>query len=289
MRDVVVELRARPLAAGLLSCIPKLYDWWDNRRPTGNTASSTYAKGIWSFHRDNYARYMQGARPRTVAELGPGATLATCIAALCDGVERAVGLDVCPYAGGSSRNLQMLEELWPAPTQPDPRRQALIGAIEGLGSADRLAALQYVAPWTSAGALPHDSVDLIFSHSVLEHVDDPETAYTACFRWLRPGGLMSHKIDHSCHGITRSWNGHYAIPAWLWKVIRGGRPYLLNRLTTSDHGHLIRAAGFEILQEDLVEATSADRSTSGKLTISDRDARVKTSTFVCRKPGPLSR
>lgn len=41
MRDVVVELPARALAAGLLSCIPKLYDCWDNRRPTGNTASST--------------------------------------------------------------------------------------------------------------------------------------------------------------------------------------------------------------------------------------------------------
>jgi SAM-dependent methyltransferase len=284
MQGVLGELQARPLAAGLLSCLPRLYEWWDNRRPTGNTASSTYSRGIWTFHRDNYHRHSAAATLGTVAELGPGATLATCIAALCDGVGQAVGLDVCPYAGGSTRNLKMLDELWPAPALPDPRRQQLVAAISHLGTLQSLPTLQYVAPWTSAAAVAQGSVDLIFSHSVLEHVDDPETAYNACFRWLRPGGLMSHKIDHSAHGITRSWNGHYALPDWLWTVIRGGRPYLLNRMPSSEHRRLIEAAGFEILEETLVKATASDRSTRARLRVTDRDASIKTSTFICRRP-----
>ncbi len=96
MPFVIKELRVRPLVGGVLSYLPKLYEWWDNRRPTGNTASSTYSKGIWEFYRDNYCRHMHGQRPQAIAELGPGATLGTCIAALCDGIEQAVGLDVYP-------------------------------------------------------------------------------------------------------------------------------------------------------------------------------------------------
>jgi hypothetical protein len=58
-------------------------------------------------------RHTNGERPLAVAELGPGATLATCIAALCDRVDKAIGLDVCPYAGGDRINQKMLDELWP--------------------------------------------------------------------------------------------------------------------------------------------------------------------------------
>lgn len=284
MLSVINELRVRSLLGGILSYLPGLYDWWDNRRPTGNTASSAYSQGIWAFHRDNYCRYMQGQRPQAIAELGPGATLSTCIAALCDGVERAVGLDICPYAGSSRLNQQMLEELWPA-SPPTPKREALVQAINQLGSPTRNTPLQYVAPWMSERALPEACVDMVFSHSVLEHVDHPAEAYTACLRWLRPGGIMSHKIDHSSHGITRSWNGHYAISKWLWMLIRGGRPYLLNRFTPSDHRALIRSVGFEIISETLVEATNDDQSTMCVLAIGGQDARVKTSTFVCKKPG----
>ena len=96
---------------------------------------------------------------------------------------------------------------------------------------------------------------------------------------------MSHKIDHSSHGITRSWNGHYAIPKWLWRLIRGGRPYLLNRFTPSQHRTLIRSAGFEILSEVLVEETSNDKGRFVPVDHGDDDTRVKTSTFVCKKPG----
>lgn len=279
------EIRLRSLVGGLLSYIPGLYYWWDNRRPTGNTASSKYARSIWEFHRDNFERYSKGRRPLRVAELGPGATLATCIAALCDGVDTAVGLDVCPYAGGN-QNQKMLDELWPK-SGDRLRYEEIRDAIHRLGRPQEKFILAYFAPWTDSGVLPEASVDMVFSHSVLEHVDSPGGAYAACFKWLRPGGIMSHKIDHSSHGFTHSWNGHYALPNWIWSLFRGGRPYLLNRMTPSHHRDLILAQGFEILSETLVESTNFDKSTRCALSISDSDARVKTSTFICKKPlGP---
>ena len=286
MTSVFNELRLRPIAGGILSLIPGLYKWWDNQRPTGNTASSSYSKGIWEFHRDNYRRYTQKQHPYSIAELGPGATLGTCIAALCDGVERAVGLDVCPYAGSSQLNQEMLDELWTKP-RSDSKFEVLAKAIRKLGSPLRSTPLKYVAPWMNESVIPEGGIDLVFSHSVLEHVDQPADAYKACFRWLKPNGIMSHKIDHSSHGITNSWNGHYAIPRWLWRIIRGGRPYLLNRLTPSEHRALIKSAGFEIISEILVNETDADRSTACSLKISEQDTECKTTAFVCRKPASI--
>lgn len=277
------ELRTRSLISGLLSYILGLYNWWDNRRPTGHTASSNYCKSIWEFHRGNYIDATHGQRPSTVAELGPGASLGTCLAALCDGIEYAVGLDVCPYAEEDILNKLMLEELWPK-SDRNPRRQELVVAINQLGKKNATRPpLEYVAPWTNPEALPEASVDMVFSHSVLEHVDNPAEAYRACFKWLRPGGIMSHKIDHSSHGLTISWNGHYALPAWTWKLIRGGRPYLLNRLTPSEHRKLILLAGFEILSETLVETTDIDHNSKYISKIRESDTHIKTSTFICKK------
>ena len=38
---------------------------------------------------------------------------------------------------------------------------------------------------------------------------NPEEVYKSLYKLLKRGGVMSHKIDHSSHGITKSWNGHY--------------------------------------------------------------------------------
>lgn len=58
---------------------------------------------------------------------------------------------------------------------------------------------------------------------------------------------MSHRIDHSSHGLTRRWSGHYSLPPFIWRMIYRRRPYLLNRLRPQVHLDMIRAARFEIL------------------------------------------
>jgi hypothetical protein len=277
------EARIRPIATGILSNIPGLFSWWDRRRPMGNTSSATYARGVWRFHLENYKKFVDDRTPRVVAEFGPGATLGTCIAALCDGVDNAIALDVCPYASDASINLGVLEELI-----PDSNRvldhSLLAEAVMRVGSKQSETLLKYVAPWTDLNILPRNFVELIFSHSVMEHMTKPLEAYRACFHWLKPGGIMSHKIDHSSHAITKSWNGHYAIPNKLWSVIVGGRPYLLNRMTPSQHRFAIERAGFQVLLEKLEFANENDNSSLCPSLKSRRDCHIKTSTFVCRKP-----
>jgi SAM-dependent methyltransferase len=283
MMCLLRELKIRPMVTGVLSNIPGLFSWWDSRRPMGNTSSAAYARGVWRFHLENYQKFANGRLPSSIAEFGPGATLGSCIAALCDGVDRAIALDVCPYASSDSENLRILEEL-----VPDSNRAAehavLREAVMHVGSGERETLLKYVAPWTDLNVLQENCVDLIFSHSVMEHVTKPVEAYKACFRWLKPGGIMSHKIDHSSHAITRSWNGHYAMPAVLWSLIVGGRPYLLNRMLPKQHRDAIESAGFRILFEDYEVAKETDRNSSCPSIKSRKEYQIKTSTFVCQKP-----
>jgi SAM-dependent methyltransferase len=48
-------------------------------------------------------------------------------------------------------------------------------------------------------SLPDNSVDLIFSFSVLEHVKKPQEVIRNMFRMLRPGGVIVHGIDLRDH------------------------------------------------------------------------------------------
>ncbi len=249
----------------------------------GNTSSAAYARGVWRFHLANYLRFSGERMPTVVAEFGPGATLGSCIAAICDGVGKAFALDACPYAANDSLNLKMLDELIPDSRRMEDRA-ALRKVVATVGTNDPDSLLQYVAPCTDLHVLPENSVDFIFSHSVMEHVVRPIDAYKAFFRWLQPGGIISHKIDHSSHAITRSWNGHYAIPNGLWSVIVGGRPYLLNRMTSIQHRDAITGVGFEVLTEKFEVATEIDTGTSCRSIRNREEYQVKTSTFVCQKP-----
>lgn len=274
--DQFSDVRWRFVVTGMLSRIPGLFDWWDRRRPMGNTASAAYCRGIWQFHRDNAVR-ISGVTPRHVGELGPGATLGTCIAALLDGAETAVAFDAGTYASVED-NLRMLRELSEG-SPDDELRLAVETAAARAGGA-----LRYVAPWSDPDICAADSLDLIFSHSVMEHVADPAATYVACHRWLKPGGVVSHKVDHSSHGITRAWNGHYSLSDALWSAIFGKRPYLLNRMRPRQHIDALRAAGLELLPEsrfvlhrDAVQEISLRE-------FPDDDRHVRTSTLLARKP-----
>jgi hypothetical protein len=90
-------------------------------------------------------------------------------------------------------------------------------------------------------------VDLLLSHSVLEHVVDLDKTYRAIRTWLRPGGWMSHQIDFKCHGLSGEWNGYRGYPEPLWKLVLGSRPFLLNRQPWSTHARLLEENGFELV------------------------------------------
>ena len=104
-----------------------------------------------------------------------------------------------------------------------------------------------MVPWLNSNVIERDTVDIILSHSVLEHVVDLETTYRALYLWLKPKGMMTHQIDFASHGLSEQWNGYRAYSELLWKIIYGKRTYLINRQPHSVHIDQILKNNFDVI------------------------------------------
>jgi SAM-dependent methyltransferase len=167
-----------------------------------------------------------------------------------------------------------------------PERVARIEeAVRGIGRGDPAAMIPY-STWSTAQPVAPGSVDLVFSHVVVNHVDDLESLYASCARWLRPGGWMSHQVDFTSLGTAAEWNGHRAYGELAWKVIKGNRPYFVNREPAATHVKLLQAAGFEVVrvlrghkEGGITRAELAPRWEA----ISDEDLGTQAAFFVARR------
>jgi hypothetical protein len=289
-----------------------------NRR-TGRSDEAAYCYSVFLRHLVKAARGNGMPFPRVIAELGPGDSIGIGLAGLIAGAERYFGLDVRAYACGE-RNLGVFDGLvelfrartaipcgatmlkvkprlddWTFPhdllpeehlaaaLSPDRIARLRAALVQGSGEA-----VEYSAPWWQAENIRYSSIDWVFSQAVMEHVDDLPGTYGACAAWLRPGGWMTHQIDFKSHGIDPLWNGHLAHSPLLWRMIRGARPFLLNRQPVSAHVGEIRRAGFELLAHETVRQEGglerARMAPQLSPLFDDDDIRTANAFLVARKP-----
>lgn len=130
------------------------------------------------------------------------------------------------------------------------------GCLARAGTLDeflRAAAIEYRAPADAAATgLPPASVDVVFSNSVLEHVDraaiGPLMRETR--RVLRPGGMAIHSVncgDHYAHFDSSLTQIHYLrFPERAWRVWNNSLQYQ-NRLRPDDFLELAEREGLQIV------------------------------------------
>jgi SAM-dependent methyltransferase len=316
-------VKAKHLVKGLLTFVPGSSHVLPGTT-TGGTNTALYCYGVWIKHLTMLRRHAGLTRvPDTVAELGPGDSLGIGLAALLSGANHYEALDVVPFASPTA-NLEVFEELVslferraPSPAEgfPDfwqymdddlfphhiltddvlaaslaPRRvDAVRRALRGEPVDD--ISIDYRVPWTDRSIVRPATVDLVLSHSVMEHVGDLDATYGAIARWLRPGGLMSHQIDFTSHGLSQTWNGYRAYSEPLWKAIVGRRPFLINRAPCSVHQELIDRHGFQVtcclknLRSDGIERARLARRWRS---ISDADLECAGAYVQARRPARAS-
>lgn len=308
----MTRLAFRSLAKGIGSYVaPALR----STHQVGGTVSARHCYDLFFRHYGHLTPFLSGRHPGTLVEVGPGSSLGVGLAALLGGIDRYIALDLQDHRD-TERDLAILHDLvglfrerapfaetteaghiffppaappsvWEnlAPTLERTLHSASIESIEAaLLSGDEH--LTFVAPWTDVNVLPPGSADWLMTHSVMEHVDELDATYAAFARWLKPGGFATHLIDFQSHGLASDWNGHWAVSSPTWALMRGRRPYLINRMWRSQHVELMRRNGFEVLTE--LRHVKADGLSASELRkpfadMPSGDETVAMSFFVTRK------
>lgn len=258
-------------------------------RGTGGTDSARYCYSVWLRHLIMAKRNGLNSFPRIVAELGPGDSLGIGLATLISGCDKYFAFDVIEHAN-VERNTRIFDELvtlfknrTPIPgddefpnvkptleeydfpvdilgenrlqySLEEPRIKRIRDSISDFHRKDSV--IQYRVPWYDASILEKESVDMVYSQAVLEHVDDLRGTYRAMHSWLKSTGYISHQIDFKCHGTADDWNGHWAHSDFVWKLIRGKRPYLLNREPHSTHIAILDEEGFRVVCDKTIRSES---------------------------------
>ena len=232
--------------------------------------------------------------PNTIAELGPGDSIGTGLAGLVCGSKKFYALDVVKHTN-IKNNISVFDELVTLfakrSAMPDdnefPRVLPRLASynfpseiftnnnLEKLLDKSRIQCLrnelvdmekqknsiQYMCPWNDPKIIENDSVDMIFSQAVLEHVKDLKHTYDAMYKWVKKGGCISNQIDFQSHGLSDEWNGHWSFSDVTWKLMKGNRPYLINREPLSKHLEAVQDAGFEIVSVIPVKTFPSDAYT----------------------------
>jgi len=294
-------------------------DRWIRRDRHRGTHPPRYGYDVWLKHLSLLHKAGMREMPASVVELGPGPSLAVGVAAVLCGADRYLGIDavrreVWPRVAGDIDALAaLLAERMPLATSGWPPLEDCLDAGRFPRSAlpdellsrslarERVAALRHasrdhrgrpslryeVAEHPSAVSAAHGDADLVLSHAVMQHVNDPRAIYEYALRALRPGGFSSHQVSLTAHHVAHEWNGHWAIPPLAWRLMQGDRDYFLNRLPCSAHLRLMREVGFEIVavyRHQRGEGIRPDQLADPWKTLAPEDLLCDRLFLVARKP-----
>ena len=273
-----------PIVKGIIKHMPFIKRILPNQ--TGGTIESRYCYSVWMRHLINWNSVREGI-PKKIAELGPGDSLGIGLAALLSGCDSVVALDVIKY-WNIKINLDIFDELvvlfknktsipdsseYPR-VKPqltnydfpiniisdemlknslsDERINKIRQEIKDIDNPEN-SMIKYCIPWDNNKIINKETMDFVYSQAVLEHVEDLEGTYDAIYKWLKKDGLMSHTIDFKSHGTTKSWNGYRTYSEFEWKIVKGGKLFLINRIPYSKHIELQKKHNFKILKDSPVK------------------------------------
>lgn len=301
-------MKLKPLTYGLLSFVPGVNPY--RNKGTKGTDSAGYCYSVWLRHLRMAKQSGLSPYPKVVAEIGPGDSPGIGYAALISGCDKYYAFDVVAHAN-AERNLNIFDALvslfknqadipgedafpkikptldnysFPADILDENRLGFALeeSRIENIRAAiidphTDSSPIQYFTSGYDESRIEKDFVDMIYSQAVLEHVDDLRNIYKTMYLWLKPGAFMSHQIDFKCHGTADEWNGHWRYSNFVWKLIRGKRPYFLNREPHSAHLTILKDSGFSVLCDNKIKTKSnltRDDLASRFRSISENDLNI---------------
>lgn len=213
-------------------------------------------------------------------EFGVGWDLRVPLAYASLGVGRQILVDLHPHARPELVNdsIRRLDAARAAHEEELGRPLRTLGPpdIERLEELRPRFGIEYLAPADARETgLPAASVDFVSSTDTLEHVpaDDIGRILVECRRLLRPGGVLSCRIDLEDHyfRFDRSLSRYNFLrySDRRWSLVNSPLHYQ-NRLRYPDYVRLVRGAGFEIVRERVSWASPEQLAELSRLPLADR-------------------
>jgi len=236
-----------------------------------------YASSTFEFFYDTYVRVMQKDFSNiTLLELGPGDSVANGILAFNRGAKCSILVDVGDFA---TRDVTFYSELV---TGKQRAYESITNFPEILTSNN----IEYFTDGLeSINHIPQNSIDLVISNAVLEHID-PESlsAFLAkVTQLLTPGGIMIHRIDYRDHLVGS--NFHKLLPSWIIKSYFYKKSILyLNGFTEQQYSQLFVNSGFSISIIDSKKFPSKYLRNNGEQDLDllvSTDLAIASSCFIC--------
>lgn len=232
----------------LMARLPISYGFWKSMGVFrhGRMDSAGYPMKIFKLHVEH--AYPQGLPPQSVIlELGPGDSIASAIIGYAYGVKRTFMVDVGSY---TSRDVSFYQTLAADIEKRGMNAPDLSGAASFEDILHICQAEYLTNGISSLRQIPTESIDFVWSHSVLEHVrkNELEAVLHEIKRILKPGSLSSHNIDFQDHLEGALNNLRFSEKVWESSFFAESGFYTNRIPAVTMHG-MFKAAGFEIKQE----------------------------------------
>jgi SAM-dependent methyltransferase len=225
-----------------ISLLPLPYGWLSGVgiRRHGEMTDPAYAYEVFSRH----ANRVELKPGFTLLELGPGDSLASAVIAAARGASSSVLVDHEDVAVATVDFYRALET-WLRERGLDP--PDITSARTRAEVLQRCNATYLTGGLGSLKSLPRDSVDLAFSHAVLEHVRAAEVSQMSheLHRVIRAGGYCSHTVDLRDHFEEALNHLRFGMRRWESRLFVNSGFYT-NRLTYHEYLDAFRQAGFVV-------------------------------------------
>lgn len=228
----------------VLSRLPFRYQVWQvlGLFRHGKMDNTAYAIKVFRSHVEQVSN-LKDLHGKVVLEVGPGDSIATAIVAAAYGA-RAILVDVGNFAKPELAFYRRLAEQLRAENL-NPPDLSQCDSVEAILHACNA---QYLTNGTqSMTEVAENSVDIMFSQAVLEHVRKGEfsTFFQHCRRVIKPTGGASHVVDLKDH-LGGSLN-NLRFSEGLWESdFFSSSGFYTNRIQFEEMVSLVKATGFNV-------------------------------------------
>jgi len=202
-----------------------------------------------------FEKHGMSFKDMTVIEIGPGTSLILALCLLHDGAKKIILLDRFPRWDHNIIN-QEVEYL-------ENKRGMDVRKYLDENMKPKNEYFQYVKNSVENMIdVESNSVNLITSFGVLEHIRDSESAFSEMYRVLKKKGVLYHFISLGDHYNFNDPMRFLKYPDWLWNIITKEGYSYTNRLRVDDYLEIINAQGFKIIDS---ESIVCDESKLGRI------------------------